>query len=59
MNLTKLDMARVIITALYNRPTLAEANDPRVLKLARCTVAALTPRHQLAVNILLDREARH
>jgi hypothetical protein len=50
MRLTKLDMARVIVTALYNRPALVAADHPEAVRRARKgTVASLTREHKLAV----------
>lgn len=50
MRLTKNDMARVIVAALYNLPALPAADDIRVVHRAqRGTVARLTRQHKLAV----------
>jgi hypothetical protein len=50
MRLTKNDMARVIVTALYNKPTLVDDDHPEVLKrAARGTVASLARQHALAM----------
>jgi hypothetical protein len=50
MRLTKNDMARVIVTALYHRPELVAADHPEVLKrAARGTVASLTSQHAMAM----------
>ena len=56
MRLTKTDMSRVIIQALYGLETLPANNDPRVTRLARSkTVAQLAPHHARAVYIILNR----
>lgn len=50
MRLTKNDMARVIVCALYNMPALPPADDHRVLKrAAKGTVVSLTRQHKLAI----------
>lgn len=53
MRLTKNDMARVIVQALYNMPALPAADDRRVMKrAAKGTVASLTYQHKLAMNAI-------
>lgn len=55
MRLTKNDMARVIVQALYALPALPPADDLRVVKRAeRGSVVSLTRQHGLAVNALLS-----
>jgi hypothetical protein len=50
MRLTKIDMARVIVTALYNKPALVAADHPEVIRRAqRGTVRSLTLQHEMAV----------
>ncbi len=50
MKLTKNDMARVIVTALYNKSSLVAADHPEVVKrAARGTVASLTRQHAMAM----------
>ena len=50
MRHTKTDMARVIVTALYNKPALVAADHPEVIKRARRgTVESLTRQHKLAM----------
>jgi hypothetical protein len=58
IRLTKNDMARVIVQALLNLPTLPDANHRRVTKMARASVAVLKDRHRLAVKILNDKVAQ-
>lgn len=53
MRLTKNDMARVVVQALYNLPELPAANDPRVVSLAKRTVQRLSVSYWKAVNLLL------
>ena len=55
MTLTKNDMARVIVQALYNLPALPAADDRRVLRQTRSKKTALQDGHNLAIKILLDR----
>jgi len=58
MRLTKNDMARVIVTALYNRPALVAADHPEVIKRARRnSVETLTRQHHMAVRVLTERPA--
>ncbi len=58
MRLTKLDMARVIVTALYNLPALVNASHPEVVRRARKgSVASLTRQHALAVAAIQSRIA--
>jgi len=57
MRLTKNDMARVIVTALYNRPELVAADHPEVIRRARRnSVETLTRQHGLACKVLHERE---
>lgn len=62
MRLTKIDMARVIVTALYNRPALVAADHPEVVKRARRgSVESLARQHKMAVdaiNSVLMREGK-
>lgn len=56
MRLTKTDMARVVVTALYNLPELAPADHPRVLRLVRRgSVESLTRQHALAMDTIQSR----
>jgi hypothetical protein len=58
MRLTKNDMARVVVQALYNLPSLPAADDKRVLNLINKTLLPrLSEQHKKAVDILMDREA--
>ncbi len=50
MRLTKNDMARVIVQALYNRPSLPPVDNAEVVKRAkRGTVVSLTHQHKMAI----------
>ena len=55
MKLTKNDMARVIIQALYLIPELPKENHPKVVRLARAKKKNLQPQYELAVKILTDK----
>lgn len=53
MSLTKHDMARVIVQALYNMPALPDVNHPEVITRARHgTVESLTRQHGMACRAL-------
>lgn len=53
MRLTKNDMARVIVQALYNLPRLPAADHPEVVKRAtRGKVETLAPQHKLSCDVL-------
>ena len=57
MRLTKLDMARVIVTALYNKSELVADDHPEaVRRAAKGTVARLTQQHRLAMAAIQSRE---
>ena len=51
--LTKNDMARVIVQALYLQPTLPAADDFRVLRMAKTKKDRLASYHNQAVHILM------
>jgi len=53
--LTKSDMARVIVCALYNLPKLPEAADRRVARLARRKKSLLEQHHKLALTVIDQR----
>ena len=54
--LTKLQMAQVVVTALYNMPALAPADHPEVVMRAkRGDVVTLTRQHGLAVKAIQSR----
>ena len=56
MRLTKLDMARVIVTALYNLDALVPADHPEaVRRAARGTVDQLQRQHKLAMAAIESR----
>jgi hypothetical protein len=56
MRLTKLDMARVVVTALYNKPALVAANNSEAVRRAkRGTVESLTRQHAMAMAVLNAR----
>lgn len=58
MHLTKNDMARVVVQALYNLPSLPAADDRRVHRIETKTLLPkLAEQHQRAVDILLDKVA--
>jgi hypothetical protein len=51
--MTKNDMARVIITALYNRTYLVDADHPEVYRRAtRCTKETLEGQLKMALRVL-------
>ena len=53
MRLTKNDMARVIVQALYNMPALPAEDHPEVVKRAqRGTVGSLAKQHDMACKAL-------
>jgi hypothetical protein len=53
MKLTKLDMARVIVSALYNMKSLAPADHHEVVRyVRRCTVGQLREQHALALKVI-------
>lgn len=56
MRLTKLDMARVIVTALYNRPELVSADHPEAVRRAKYgKVSRLTEQHKMAIAAIESR----
>jgi hypothetical protein len=56
MRLTKNDMARVVVQALYNLPTLPAEDDRRVTNLVNKTkLDRLESHHRTAMGILLAR----
>jgi hypothetical protein len=53
MRLTKNDMARVIVQALYNMPVVPAVDHPEVVNRARRgTMASLTKHHEMACKAL-------
>jgi hypothetical protein len=53
MKLTKNDMARVVIQALYNLPHLPPVDDKRVVRMAgRNHVDIMISRHKTACKVL-------
>lgn len=52
MALTKNDMARVIIQALYNTNELPEQDNINVIRLTRKSKTFLKEQHTIAMNIL-------
>jgi len=52
MRITKTDMARVIVQALYAMSELPATDDRRVKRLAGRPLSTLEPQHKLAVTIL-------
>jgi hypothetical protein len=59
MRLTKLDMARVVVTALYNLPALAPADHQEVVKRTRGTVEFLRRHYALAMKAIESRPEGH
>jgi hypothetical protein len=60
MKLTKLNMARWIVTALHNRPALVAADDPRAIRLAKSgTVAGLSRSFEMAVRAIRSGKHAH
>jgi hypothetical protein len=58
MRLTKLDMARVIVTALYNKSALVPADHPEAVRRAKNgTVEQLRHQHKLALAAIESRRA--
>ena len=56
MRLTKLDMARVIVTALYGKSTLVPGDNPEAVRRAtKGTVEMLTRQHGLAMAAIQSR----
>lgn len=56
MRLTKLDMARVIVTALYNRPALVAEDHPEAVRRAkRGKVENLKHEHKLAMAAIYSK----
>jgi hypothetical protein len=53
--LTKLDMAKIIVQALYNLPELPSEDDKEVKRLSRQSTEHLKESHRLAINILSKR----
>lgn len=59
MRHTKTDLARVIVTALYNRPELVRADHPEVIRRARRgTVESLTRQHKLAMAAIESEQQK-
>ncbi len=55
MRLTKLQMARVIVQALYNMPALPPEDHREVVKRAqKGSVESLTRQHKMAVDAILS-----
>lgn len=53
LRLTKNDMARVVVQALYNLPSLPAADDGRVINIEKRTrLDRLTEQHAAAVRVL-------
>jgi hypothetical protein len=53
MRLTKTDMARVVVTALYNMKSLAPADHPQVVRKVRALTAdQLKYEHKLALAVI-------
>jgi hypothetical protein len=52
MRLTKKAMARVIVQAVYNLPSLPSDDHPMVMRLEKQTVTALSFRHRMACDVL-------
>lgn len=51
---TKNDMARVIVQALWNMPTLPNSDNEKVLKMAKRRKSDLITEHDKSVKILLE-----
>ena len=58
MKLTKTDMARVVIQALYGLNALPPIDDRRVLRQARRDKFSLTESFNIAMRILEERAQR-
>jgi len=54
MKLTKNDMSRVIVQALWNMSALPDADNEKVVKMAKQKKIILVPQHSNAVKILLE-----
>jgi len=60
MRVTKNDMARVIVQALYNLPALPAVDHPEVVKrAAKGTVASLERHHKMACDALSSVKEVH
>ncbi len=58
MRLTKTDMARVVVTALYNMKALAPSDHPEVVRKVRTlNVEQLKHQHKLAMAAINSRPA--
>jgi len=58
MRLTKNDMARVVVQALYNLPSLPSSDDARVVNIEnRTKLDRLTGQHATAMRILSAKVA--
>lgn len=58
MRLTKNDMARVVVQALYNLPSLPASDDSRVANIAKRTkLDRLTCQHATAMRVLTAKVA--
>ena len=55
MRVTKNDMARQIVTVLYNLADMPDPADPRVLRLAKKRVVEIERDYKLANKLLLER----
>lgn len=53
-NLTKVEMARVVVQALYAMRELPAADHPRVVKMARQPKARLAHNHTMALKVIND-----
>jgi hypothetical protein len=53
--LTKNDMARVIVQALFNMPALPATDHFRVVRIAKGKKADLEPQYKLAHKVLTER----
>lgn len=59
MKLTKLDMARVIVSALYNTSELVPADHPEAVRRAKSgTVETLRHQHKLALAAINSKLAK-
>lgn len=55
MRITKHQMAKVIIAALYNLPYLPADDDRRVIKRAKAKLSTLENQHAMAIKVLEAR----
>lgn len=58
MQLTKTDLSRVIVQALYGMKDLPAADHFKVTRMAKTKKDHLERQHKLAVKVLQDRLAR-